>query len=345
MFEKFDGKKWITDILQDANVDNFDYYYDLFRKYSLLRSYLKQGFDISEILDLTELDSEILDKQQKDFELMSINDIIQYFDRQNMQSKERFLINDKNVSRKSGDGADELYDIVRQSPSYGYGLDSELLNAVTYGALGGRTMLESRDSGTGKTRSAIKRLVKLCSPYLWDNKLNKYVPNPNGNGNAGLYIGTEMDTYLELEPMIWCFIANVDERKFLQGKTTKEEEERIIQAKEYSKQANLFLEDMEDFDINYLWQIVEKYSSEYDVKMVVLDYIELNSALATEYIHMAKGMNVREDMILLNLSKNIKSIAKRFNIFCTASECLFANIPLTFSAKKNFGLNSVSILM
>lgn len=150
MFEKFDGKKWITDILQDANVDNFDYYYDLFRKYSLLRSYLKQGFDISEILDLTELDSEILDKQQKEFELMSINDIIQYFDRQNMQSKERFLINDKNVSRKSGDGADELYDIVRQSPSYGYGLDSELLNAVTYGALGGRTMLESRDSGTGK---------------------------------------------------------------------------------------------------------------------------------------------------------------------------------------------------
>lgn len=127
-----------------------------------------------------------------------------------------------------------------------------------------------------------------------------------------------MDTYLELEPMIWCFIANVDERKFLQGKTTKEEEERIIQAKEYSKQANLFLEDMEDFDINYLWQIVEKYSSEYDVKMVVLDYIELNSALATEYIHMAKGMNVREDMILLNLSKNIKSIAKRFNIFFIA---------------------------
>lgn len=318
MFEKFDGSKWILDILQDANIDNFDYYYELVRKYSLLRSYLKAGIEVKDILDLTEMDSEILDKQQKEFEELTSDEIIRYFDRQNMKSKERFLLGNQNASRKSGDGADELYEIVKQSPSYGYGLDSDYLNAVVYGALGGRAMLESRDSGTGKTRSAIKRLVKLCSPYLWSNKEKKFIPNPNGQNNAGLYIGTEMDVYREIEPMIWCFIANVDEKSFKEGKTTKEEEERIIQAKEYSKQSKIFLEDMEDFDVNYLWQIAEKYSTEQNIKMIVLDYVELNSALAVEYIHMAKGMNVREDMILLNLSKNIKSIAKRFDLFFIA---------------------------
>lgn len=158
----------------------------------------------------------------------------------------------------------------------------------------------------------------MCSPYLWDSKQKKYVPNPNGEGNAGLYIGTEMEPYREIEPMIWCFIANVDEKRFKERKITQEEEERVRQAIEYSKQANIFLEDMEDFDVNYLWQTVEKYSTEYDIKMVVLDYIELNSALTSEYIHLAKGMAVREDMILLNLSKNIKSIAKRFNLFFIA---------------------------
>ena len=150
MFEKFDGSKWILDILQDANIDNFDYYYELVRKYSLLRSYLKAGIEVKDILDLTDMDSEILDKQQKEFEELTSDEIIRYFDRQNMKSKERFLLGNQNASRKSGDGADELYEIVKQSPSYGYGLDSDYLNAVVYGALGGRAMLESRDSGTGK---------------------------------------------------------------------------------------------------------------------------------------------------------------------------------------------------
>lgn len=150
MFEKFDGTKWISDILQDANVDNFDYYYELVRKYSLLRSYLNVGIEVKDILDLTEMDSETLDKQQKEFETLTVEEMIRYFDRQNMQSKERFLTSSRNTSRKSGDGARELYEIIREAPAYGYGLDSDYLNAVVYGALGGRAMLESRDSGTGK---------------------------------------------------------------------------------------------------------------------------------------------------------------------------------------------------
>ena len=64
-----------------------------------------------------------------------------------------------------------------------------------------------------KTRSALKQLCGLCSPYLWDFKKEKFVPNPNGQGNAGLYIGTEMDLYIELEPILWCIISGVSEKK------------------------------------------------------------------------------------------------------------------------------------
>ena len=90
-----------------------------------------------------------------------------------------------------------------------------------------------------KTRSSIKRLVNVCSPYLWDFKEECFVENPNGIDNSGLYIGTEMDIYMELEPTVWCTIAGVDEAKFKQHELTDNEERRIEKAREYSKQMKL----------------------------------------------------------------------------------------------------------
>ena len=165
-----------------------------------------------------------------------------------------------------------------------------------------------------KTRSALKQLCGLCSPYLWDFKKEKFVPNPNGQGNAGLYIGTEMDLYIELEPILWCIISGVSEKKLKDNDLTEEEEERIQMAMEYAKEMQLFLEDEEDFDVNFLWQTVERYKINHNIKMVCLDYIELNGALVSEYVSVTKGMPAREDQILLNLSKNCKAICKKYDL-------------------------------
>ena len=165
-----------------------------------------------------------------------------------------------------------------------------------------------------KTRSALKQLCGLCSPYLWDFKKEKFVPNPNGQGNAGLYIGTEMDLYIELEPILWCIISGVSEKKLKDNDLTEEEEERIQMAMEYAKEMQLFLEDEEDFDVNFLWQTIERYKINHNIKMVCLDYIELNGALVSEYVSVTKGMPAREDQILLNLSKNCKAICKKYDL-------------------------------
>ena len=165
-----------------------------------------------------------------------------------------------------------------------------------------------------KTRSALKQLCGLCSPYLWDFKKKKFVPNPNGQGNAGLYIGKEMDLYIELEPILWCIISGVSEKKLKDNDLTEEEEERIQMAMEYAKEMQLFLEDEEDFDVNFLWQTIERYKINHNIKMVCLDYIELNGALVSEYVSVTKGMPAREDQILLNLSKNCKAICKKYDL-------------------------------
>lgn len=318
MFEKLNGEQWILELLEDANAENFDYYYKIVRKYALLRSYLNEGVNVNNILDLNEIDPDINEKQLTAFNEMTIDDIIKHFDTQNLISKQRFTIRDGNRSRKSGDGADELYEVMQQSPNFGFGLESEYLNTVTYGVMGNRVLIDTRDSGTGKTRSSIKRLVTVCSPYLWDFKQKCFVENPNGKNNSGLYIGTEMDIYIELEPTIWCTIAGVDETKFKNHELNEDEEKRIQTAKEYSKEMKLYMEDEEDFDINFLWQTLEKHKIEHDICLVCLDYIELNGALMSEYTSMSRGMTAREDQILLNLSKNLKAMAKKFDLFIVA---------------------------
>ena len=319
LFEKNNGEEWITQIMEDANIGNFDYYYNGVRKLSLLRSYLKEGISVESILDLNEIDEDVLKIQRTQFDKMSIEDILTHFDRMNLRSKQRFTAVTRGKSRKAGDNAEELYEMLKVKPSYGYGLESEYLNTITYGILPGRYLLCTRDTSCGKTRSALKRLVNLCSPYRWDFKSKEFVPNPNGQHNSGLYIGTEMDVFIEIEPILWCFIAGVESNKFMEGRITEEEDDRIKQAIQYCKQMELYLEEAEEYDVNYLWQTTEHYVLEKDIKMVCLDYIEPNSGLTREYASMNKGIGGKDDIAILNnLSANIKAIAKRFDIFFIA---------------------------
>ena len=144
---------WINKIIDDAGIptlENYVYYYNTLRKFALLRSYLLEGVDVSAILDLTEVDPTLEEKQLNKFNNMDINEIIDFFDRQNLNSKQRFIIRESNRSRKSGDNAQELREALKVAPCYGYGLSSEYLNTVSRGIQGNRFILETRDSGMGR---------------------------------------------------------------------------------------------------------------------------------------------------------------------------------------------------
>ena len=318
MFEKYNGEEWIVNIIEDANVENFDYYYKVVRKYALLRNYIKNGIEVSEILDLNDMDTEKQQIQLESFDKLDIGDIIKFFDWKNLEGKQRFTVRDGNKSRKAGDNARELRELLKQTPNYGFSFESEYLTTVTQGMVGGRFMVESRDSGMGKSRSAIKRLVNICSPEIWSFEEQRYIENPNGVDNSGLYIGTEMDVFTEIEPMMWAFISGLDETRIKNNELTDEEELRLDKAIEIAERTKIFLEDEEDFDCAFLWQIIEQHKLENNISIVAVDYIELGGAMTTEYVSAHKGMTAREDQVLLNLSKNLKSMSKNFNVFIFA---------------------------
>ena len=315
LFEKTNGAEWITEILDDVNIDNFTYYYERLRKFALLRSYLINGVDVKGVLDLEEIDVETNAMQLTMFDKLSLEDIIKFFDDQNLVSKNRFTVRGVNQSAKSGDNARELRELLRQSSSYGCALEGEYITTATYGIQGGRVLVETRDSGCGKSRSSIKRLINYCSPYLWSYEEKDFIPNPNGQNNSGLYIGSEMEIWKELEPIIWCFIAGVEEDKMMDNELTEEEEERIDRAIEIAEQMQLYKEQVDDIGLNFIEQTIEKHKIEHNIGMVCIDYIEFNPILAQEYAQLVKGINVREDMMLLNASKFIKSISQKYDVF------------------------------
>ena len=314
LFENEKNLEWLSQVYEDANVVNYEYYYNKIRKLSLLRSYMSEGIDISKILDMEEIDHVIIKRQQEKFESMTLNEIQQHFDRKNFNIKEKFFIKDSSKRRKSGDNAEELRIKMKESPCYGYGLESKYLNTLTRGALKGGFFLETRDSGKGKSRCAIERLLLICCPYLWDFDKEDFLPNPNGQNNVGLYIGTEMKIYEELEPMMWAFVSGVEEYKIKKNILTKEEEKRIDKAIEYVKQAKIYLEDESNYDLSYLRNTIDRYKLKEELDVLAIDYLELTQALITEYVQLTKGMSAREDQVLLNLSANIKKLATDYDI-------------------------------
>lgn len=318
IFDDTENLNWLNKILEDANTVNYTYYYLKVRKMSLLRSYLEQGIDISDILNVDELDPNKKQKQQDAFDNMTIENIIQLCDQKILMVKKDFVIKNDNETRKAGDNADILYEKFKESPSYGLGLESEYLNTVTRGMQKKKFFLETRDTGNGKTRIILKRLLNLTAPYVWDFNLKDFIENPNGMNNSALYIGTEMNLYEELEPIMWSIVSGVNEIKIKDSNITKEEDNRIKKAIKILEDTNLFMEHKPDFGVTYLWRIAEEYKSNYDIHTIGLDYIELNSTLISEYTNNTKGMGVREDQILLDLSINLKNIAEYHDLFMMA---------------------------
>lgn len=118
----------------------------------------------------------------------------------------------------------------------------------------------------------------------------------------------------EIKHIVWATLSGVEEHKIVEGKMTPDEEKRLLQAVQITTEMRLFIETNDNYDCSYLDYIVSRHVSENDVSLVVLDYIELTGALMSEFAQITRGMSVRTDQVLLNLSANLKMIARRYNV-------------------------------
>lgn len=312
-----DETEWILSLLEmDTDEGNYNYYYDILQKFAFLRAKMENGQDVTDILDMNEMDSRILDNQYEHFIEMSMEEIIRHYDTLNLTVKHSFTRRSEEDSCHAGENIRSLREELAQNPDYGWRLSlGRYCDGLVRGARRGNLVVESRNSGMGKTRDALYQCVTLSCHTIWNHETRKFEPNPYGEIVPSLYFGTELKLHKEVKPLILAFISGVESGKIKKNNMTPEEEKRVDRAIEILEESPIYLEREPNYDCMFLENMIEKYVNQYEVGAIMIDYVELTPPMIGEYTRMTRGLQAREDSILLNVSTVLKNLAEEFDVF------------------------------
>ena len=316
VFIKNEGVSFLEKIQEMALQSNFKYYYDQLKKFSLLRSYVEYGISVEEFFDPDEINPEVIEKQRKQLDEYTIQDIINHYKKKHSRVIAPFLNTEGQDSKKAGIGGHEQKEKWKQDTAWGIGYASAYLTTALHGIRKRRFNIKSAGTGVGKTRTSIADIGYACSPYYYDKSLDKWCENPNGKSNGGLYIGTEMELLEEIDPILWAYIADVPQDHIEFNLYEDGEEERVDKAIDILEhEANIWFEYVPEYDANTLEEIIETHKLEHDIEYVWFDYISATVELNSEYAAESKTkMVVREDQVLANLSKKLKNFTRKFDV-------------------------------
>ena len=181
-------------------------------------------------------------------------------------------------------------------------------------------MVRSAASGTGKTRMAVADACYLAYPlrYKWETHNWDFV----GNCQSTLVIVTEQ-SFKEVQRMILAYLTGINESKFRYGRFTDEESKVINDALTVMEvfEQNLHIVRMPNPTNELIKNVVRENVLLYHIQYVFFDYIFISQSLISEF----KGVNLRNDEILLMLSTTLKDLAVELNIFVATSTQLNAN--------------------
>lgn len=316
IFTKNEGISFLEKVQEMALQSNFKYYYDQLKKFSLLRSYIENGIDVSEFFDPDEIDPVTIEAQRKLLDEYTLQDIINHYKKKQSKIIAPFLNSEGRDSKKAGVGGHEQKEKWKQDTAWGIGYSSSYLTTALHGVRRRRFNVKSAGTGVGKTRSSIADIGYACSPYYYDKSLEKWCENPNGKDNGALYIGTEMELLEEIDPILWAYIADVPQDHIEFNLYEEGEEERVDKAIDILEhEANIWFEYVPEYDANTLEEIIETHKLEHNIGYVWFDYISATVELNSEYAAESKTkMVVREDQVLANLSKKLKNFTRKFDV-------------------------------
>ena len=153
----------------------------------------------------------------------------------------------------------------------------------------------------------------LSCKELWSHKEQKFIPNPYGMTVPSLYFGTELKLKEEVQPILWSVVSGVESGKIKKHKLTQAEKERVEHAIEIIEQSQLYLEREPDYDCMFLENMIERYVTKFGVQAVMIDYVELTPPMIGEYVRLTRGLQAREDSVLLHVSTVLKELAEKYD--------------------------------
>ena len=304
--KQYDFMSFIPEIKRVTSDKNVAYYYEVVRKFAMLREYKAAGFDIHEIYDEAKDEA----SQRNKLNSISLRDIDEYFESKRLAIKRNFISTDNVEHYKAGDDFEFTKETFKTTPRLGLSFQSPYLNDVYRGIMG--LTLRSGSSGSGKTTLSIGDACMSGAKYYYDLGKGKYVTNKSYIGNV-LFINTEMDLREELDIMFISWISGVSRNKIMDGIYRGDEEERVDKARQILELSGIYVVDNPEFTAKTLEEIIEDYIINKNVKLVVFDYVQNQGYVANELAE-ESGIPMREDMVLLTLTDRLKQLSRKYNI-------------------------------
>lgn len=312
IYKKNDGDKWLLKVADIASQLSFDFYYNRLKKMTLLRAYDNYGVDVSDIYD----PDNILDikKKQLQEDLLdnsSLEEIADRVDRKISDIRLKYVDDTAGEAIQAGKGVLQLIQKFKDHPEVGVPLYGRLVNTVTRGARLKKFYLRSAATGIGKTRSMIADACNIACNKIYDESFGWI---KNGTSEPTLFITTEQELE-EIQTMMLAFLSNVNEEHIINGEYEGDEEERVIKAGEILESSPLYVEELPDFSLKDVENVIKKNIRDHDVKYIFHDYIHTSLKILEEITKRSGGVKLREDNILFMLSNKLKDICNQYGVF------------------------------
>lgn len=308
------GAEWFTKAQAEADTTNFKYNYDRVKKMTLLRGYEEMGLDMSWLLDLNELDSAKRQEQKLYFDSLSLEDIAELIDERVTNIRMRCIDNSIDEATEVGAGIFELLTELEEDPDFGIPMYGKLVNTITRGMREKKFYLRSAPTGLGKTRTMIADACYTACSAIYEK--GQWVST--GLSMPVVYISTELEL-MEIQTMCLAFISDVNEDHILTHKYDFGERERVLEAAKILQKAPLYIEEIPDFSLKDIENIVKRNIRTRNVKYIALDYIHTSMKILEEISRRSGGVKLREDNILFLFGVKLKDICNEFGVFILSS--------------------------
>lgn len=306
------GIEYLQKVSQLATADTFNYYYNRLKKFTLLRAYDAFGLDMSQFYDPDNItDSAKRQKQEDWLDNTSLVKIADLIDDKIEEIKSKYVEDDCGEGYQAGDGVEQLILDLEQHPEVGIPLYGRLINTVTRGARLRKFYLRSAATGVGKTRTMVADACNFACDSIYDEEFGWH---KNGYPEPTLFIATEQDKS-EIQTMMLAFLSQVNEEHILNGQYDAGERERVMYAADILKRSPLWIEELPDFSLQDVENMIKKHIREHDVRYILFDYLHSSMKILEEVTRRSGGVRLREDNILFILSTRLKDICNKYGVF------------------------------
>lgn len=303
------GFEYMQNCLEHANKETYWQSYHRMKKMSILRAYVNQGFDISELYDWESDDYLLREKSLQELDKKEMADIFEHFTLKNLQIKDSYDIETEGKQFKAGSNIKDLLSKFKQGIEYGAPYPNEFENFLFRGQRKGKVVIRSGASGTLKTSISIANMVNNAVNKIYKNGDWQY----NGVALPSLFISTELDED-ELNVIALAYMTGIPRKVIMDGLFNKKQEAILEEAGNILENSPLHMYHIPNFSVADIEDIIERNILDNDVGYISFDYIQLTSKLARSTSELF-GQNQREDQILLHLSSSLKTLAEKYNVY------------------------------